>query len=102
MQNSYNGMILLVLCMYTHIVTVYTHNFDFSAYRWFRLINNNIILNFCRHIIDWLRKKGSTKDYSVKSMQFCKLADMKIRLGMPYVLIHQGNCEHVFQFLDIR
>ena len=102
MQNSYNGMILLVMCMHTPIVIVYAHHFDFSAYHCFRLNNKNINLNFRRHIIDWLRKKGSTKDYSVKSMQFCKLADMKIRLGMPYVLIHQGNCEHVFQFLDIR
>ena len=43
MQNSYNGMILLVLCVHTYIVTVYTHYFDFSAYRCFRLNNKNII-----------------------------------------------------------
>jgi len=58
--------------------------------------------DYSRHIVQWLRKKGSTRDYPIKSMQFVKIADMKIRLGVPYVYIHQGNCEHMVQFIDIR
>lgn len=58
--------------------------------------------DYSASIIEWLRKKGVTNEFHVKSMARTKFLDLSIRLGMPYVYIHQGNCEHVFQFNDIR
>ena len=58
--------------------------------------------DYSKQIVDWLRKKGCTEEFPVKSMTRTKLVDLKLRLGMPYVYIHQGSCEHVMQFTDIR
>ncbi|EJW74214.1 hypothetical protein WUBG_14881, partial [Wuchereria bancrofti] len=30
------------------------------------------------------------------------IKDLVCRLGYPYVYVHQGNCEHVFFFTDLR
>ncbi|KAH6920616.1 hypothetical protein HPB50_028396 [Hyalomma asiaticum] len=31
-----------------------------------------------------------------------KLSDLKLRLGYPYVYVHQGYCEHLVVFSDMR
>ncbi|XP_067930025.1 snRNA-activating protein complex subunit 3-like [Watersipora subatra] len=58
--------------------------------------------DYSKPIIEWLKKKGCTEAFPVKHMHKIKLSDMEIKLGMPYVFIHQGNCEHIIQFTDIR
>lgn len=59
-------------------------------------------LDYSKPIVEWLRKKGVTQSFPVKVMSLTKMIDLKIRFGMPYVFIHQGNCEHVIQFTDMR
>lgn len=61
------------------------------------------VQDYSKPIIDWLIKKGcTTKEFPVRNMSKTKLRDMEIKLGMPYVYMHQGNCEHIIQFTDIR
>ena len=31
-----------------------------------------------------------------------RFIDLDIRMGQPYVYLHQGNCEHMFIFSDVR
>ncbi|VDN55288.1 unnamed protein product [Dracunculus medinensis] len=54
-------------------------------------------------IRSWMKKKknefGPTE---VKNLGNHKVKDITCRLGFPYVYVHQGNCEHVFFFTDLR
>ncbi|MCP9262286.1 hypothetical protein DINM_005566 [Dirofilaria immitis] len=54
-------------------------------------------------IREWMKRKP--KDFGpaqVKSLSEEKIKDLVCRLGYPYVYVHQGNCEHVFFFTDLR
>jgi len=35
-------------------------------------------------------------------MEDTKFQDMTVRLGYPYLYQHQGNCEHLICFSDVR
>ena len=35
-------------------------------------------------------------------MEDTKFEELKIRLGYPYYYCHQGNCEHLMIFDDMR
>jgi snRNA-activating protein complex subunit 3 len=35
-------------------------------------------------------------------MEKTKFEDLTVRLGYPYVYQHQGNCEHLIVFSDVR
>lgn len=63
----------------------------------------HLLQHHCRQIQQWLRtNRHITKDLPVKSMEHTLLADLSICLGQPYLYVHQGNCEHIIQFTDIR
>ncbi|VDN27348.1 unnamed protein product [Gongylonema pulchrum] len=55
-------------------------------------------------IREWMKKKpnefGPTQVKSLASGT--KIKDLVCRLGYPYVYVHQGKCEHVFYFTDLR
>ncbi|CAD5224083.1 unnamed protein product [Bursaphelenchus okinawaensis] len=48
------------------------------------------------------RKKDSFKEHYVEDMTEVKISDLTIRLGQPYVFVHQGHCEHLIIFTDLR
>ena len=60
------------------------------------------VQDYSVNIVNWLKRKGVTKEFPVKSMTRTTILNLEIRLGMPYVYIHQGNCEHLIQFTDMR
>lgn len=41
-------------------------------------------------------------NFKTANMSDVKLKDLKIKLGYPYVYQHQGNCEHLVVFTDMR
>jgi len=41
------------------------------------------------------RKKKDFGEFYVKDMAGVKIIDFKLRLGQPYVYVHQGFCEHL-------
>uniref|UniRef100_A0A158R5Y0 snRNA-activating protein complex subunit 3 n=1 Tax=Syphacia muris TaxID=451379 RepID=A0A158R5Y0_9BILA len=49
-----------------------------------------------------LRKKDQFGPTQVKSILNVSVKELTCRLGYPYVYIHQGCCEHVFFFSDLR
>ncbi|KAJ3386381.1 small nuclear RNA activating complex, polypeptide 3 [Entophlyctis sp. JEL0112] len=66
---------------------------------------------YSRAIVDWVnadeaRKMYFTKDgkrgVKSKKMQECRIADLTVRLNQPYLYVHQGACEHVVMFREIR
>ncbi|CAK5007661.1 unnamed protein product [Meloidogyne enterolobii] len=48
------------------------------------------------------RKKKDFGEFYVKDMAGVKIIDFKLRLGQPYVYVHQGFCEHLIIFTDLR
>lgn len=49
-----------------------------------------------------LRKKDQFGPTQVKSIVNTMVKELTCRLGYPYVYVHQGCCEHVFFFTDLR
>ncbi|XP_031557356.1 snRNA-activating protein complex subunit 3-like [Actinia tenebrosa] len=63
--------------------------------------------DYSRIITDWA--KDSDEDWSTKlkeaqtkSMDESVFGELTIRLGYPYLYCHQGNCEHLIIFTDLR
>uniref|UniRef100_A0A0M3IA18 snRNA-activating protein complex subunit 3 n=2 Tax=Ascaris TaxID=6251 RepID=A0A0M3IA18_ASCLU len=51
----------------------------------------------------WMeKKKDQFGPVQVKDIIGIKVEDLVCRLGYPYVYVHQGSCEHVFYFTDLR
>lgn len=48
------------------------------------------------------RKKQSFNEYHVKKMSEVRIIDLKLRLGFPYIFVHQGHCEHLMLMTDLR
>ncbi|XP_022254000.1 snRNA-activating protein complex subunit 3-like isoform X3 [Limulus polyphemus] len=40
--------------------------------------------------------------FTSKKMEDCQFMDLDLRLGYPYVYVHQGFCEHLIVFSDLR
>ncbi|XP_072050799.1 snRNA-activating protein complex subunit 3-like [Amphiura filiformis] len=62
----------------------------------------------CKDLSEPIRKwasghrTGVSADMQVESMEDVTMESLNIRLGYPYLYCHQGECEHVFLFSDIR
>lgn len=48
------------------------------------------------------RKRDLFGPCNVKDMEKTKIIDLNLRLGHPYVYQHQGVCEHLLIFTDLR
>lgn len=60
-----------------------------------------------RVIRDWAKDPQRRKCpglglFTSKRMEDVVFEDLKIRLGYPYLYCHQGNCEHLIIFTDLR
>lgn len=57
-----------------------------------------------RDILDWLAAIGSAPPDLVpaKRMERVRFRDLNICLGKQYLFVHQGSCEHVFVFTEMR
>ncbi|KAG8228462.1 hypothetical protein J437_LFUL009113 [Ladona fulva] len=52
-------------------------------------------------VLNWLRRMpGKVDNFRSVSMEDAKFDDLCIRLGYPYVYVHQGSCEHIILFSD--
>lgn len=63
--------------------------------------------DYSKVIMDWTNRKhgGQLPRYGVcnsKRMEVTRFEDLAIKLGYPYVYVHQGNCEHLLIFRDLR
>lgn len=60
-----------------------------------------------RYVIEWVNEKNRFTQpglgiFSSKSMSDQTFNDLTIRLGAQYLFVHQGNCEHIVVFTDLR
>lgn len=59
--------------------------------------------DYSQVIRDWAKEpeRGIGQMQSV-AMEDTSFLDLNIRLGQPYIYLHQGDCEHLIVFSDIR
>lgn len=59
--------------------------------------------DYSKPIMEWAtnscRKMGP---FQSKKMEDTQFLDLDVQLGYPYVYIHQGDCEHIIVFTDLR
>ncbi|XP_071546896.1 snRNA-activating protein complex subunit 3 isoform X1 [Panulirus ornatus] len=72
---------------------------------------NGVFYNDDRHpqakiysegIVKWAQRHSEIGELKSKSMHETTFLDLELRLGYPYVFLHQGNCEHIIIFTDVR
>ncbi|GMT28707.1 hypothetical protein PFISCL1PPCAC_20004, partial [Pristionchus fissidentatus] len=51
---------------------------------------------------EWAKDKDFIGEMKIALMSQTRLVDVKARLGMPYLYVHQGQCEHLICFTDLR
>ena len=62
---------------------------------------NNI--DYSEVIRDWAKDpKKEVGPFTVDTMETTRLDSLRIRVGYPYLYIHQGSHEHLISFIDIR
>ncbi|XP_028416608.1 snRNA-activating protein complex subunit 3-like [Dendronephthya gigantea] len=68
---------------------------------------SDLCRNYSKLYMDWNNKKhnGELPRYRVcssKKMEETKFEDLTIKLGYPYVFVHQGDWEHLLLFRNLR
>ncbi|ORY01467.1 hypothetical protein K493DRAFT_209622 [Basidiobolus meristosporus CBS 931.73] len=64
-------------------------------------------VDYSKVILDWVEENeryqqpGQAK-YKKRVMGEVKFSDLSIRINQPYLFTHQGDCQHIFKFRDIR
>ncbi|KAK3911750.1 snRNA-activating protein complex subunit 3 [Frankliniella fusca] len=58
-------------------------------------------IEYSETVLKWAKERHLNLGSKAK-MEETKIIDLTVRLGYPYLYQHQGNCEHLFCFSDIR
>ncbi|XP_018022996.1 snRNA-activating protein complex subunit 3 [Hyalella azteca] len=58
--------------------------------------------DYSANLIKWAARFPEIGELKTASMEKTKLNELKLRLGYPYLYLHQGSCEHLITFTDIR
>jgi snRNA-activating protein complex subunit 3 len=56
-----------------------------------------------RPIREWAKRRSNEiGPLHVADMESTTFFDLNLRLGQPYLYVHQGACEHLMVFCDLR
>uniref|UniRef100_A0A131Z271 snRNA-activating protein complex subunit 3 n=1 Tax=Rhipicephalus appendiculatus TaxID=34631 RepID=A0A131Z271_RHIAP len=59
--------------------------------------------DYSKVIVEWAQNpRREIGPFNVADMANTKISDLELRLGYPYVYVHQGYCEHLVVFSDMR
>ncbi|KAF9920955.1 hypothetical protein FBU30_009067 [Linnemannia zychae] len=64
--------------------------------------------DYSQNILDWISESPERKrqqgflNLKKKYMHDVLIQELSIRLNHPYLFVHQGNCEHIIMFRDLR
>ncbi|XP_033607117.1 snRNA-activating protein complex subunit 3 isoform X2 [Cryptotermes secundus] len=80
---------------------IYKSGFIFIEDTFYNDHRDRANLDYSRVIRDWAVTHG-LGPFKTAFMEKTKFEDLTVRLGYPYVYQHQGNCEHLIVFSDVR
>ncbi|XP_046403513.1 snRNA-activating protein complex subunit 3-like [Ischnura elegans] len=82
---------------------IYPSAYFFIENTFFNDMRNPLSKDLSLVVREWMKGlPGDFEDITAKPMDTAKLEDLNIRLGYPYVFVHQGSCEHLIVFSDAR
>ncbi|XP_071452080.1 snRNA-activating protein complex subunit 3-like [Hetaerina americana] len=82
---------------------LYPSGFFFIGDTFYNDMRHPLCQDYSKVIINWLQGlPGRPLNATSVPMENAKLEDLNLRLGYPYVYVHQGSCEHVVVFSDAR
>ncbi|KAJ1522164.1 hypothetical protein ONE63_002475 [Megalurothrips usitatus] len=58
-------------------------------------------IEYSEQILKWAKEKHLNLGGRAR-MEDTRIIDLTVKLGYPYLYQHQGNCEHLFCFSDVR
>ncbi|XP_054153063.1 snRNA-activating protein complex subunit 3-like [Oppia nitens] len=82
---------------------VYKSGLFFINNTFYNDMRNRFNRDYSEPIIEWAKnQERGIGTFEKKLMEETKLSDLEIQLGYPYLYQHQGDCEHILVFSDIR
>ncbi|RWS15657.1 snRNA-activating protein complex subunit 3-like isoform X1 [Dinothrombium tinctorium] len=82
---------------------IYKSGFFFIGNIFYNDMRDNSNIDYSQIIIEWSQEAGrGIGPFKSANMESTKFEDLEIQLGYPYVYVHQGNCEHLLVFTDLR
>ncbi|KAH7962854.1 hypothetical protein HPB52_018285 [Rhipicephalus sanguineus] len=84
-------------------VELYKSGFFYIGNTFYNDMSDPSCRDYSEVIIKWAKDpRREIGPFNVADMEDTKLSDLELRLGYPYVYVHQGYCEHLVVFSDMR
>ncbi|XP_050044200.1 snRNA-activating protein complex subunit 3 [Dermacentor andersoni] len=84
-------------------VELYKSGFFYIGNTFYNDMSDPACRDYSEVILEWAKNpRREIGPFKTADMAKTKLADLELRLGYPYVYVHQGYCEHLVVFSDIR
>lgn len=81
----------------------YKSGFFFINNTFFNDMRHPFNREYSKNIIEWSEDPNrGIGPFSTALMEETKFSDLTLQLGYPYLYQHQGDCEHIMVFSDIR
>lgn len=84
---------------------LYKSSFFFIENTFYNDTRDSAARDISEPVRQWLAQGRShffTGDMKCAKMEETIFNDLKVKLGFPYLYVHQGDCEHMITFTDIR
>uniref|UniRef100_A0A8C4N2E2 snRNA-activating protein complex subunit 3 n=1 Tax=Eptatretus burgeri TaxID=7764 RepID=A0A8C4N2E2_EPTBU len=100
------GEVLLAINVYYPIIKprdLYKSAFFFIDGTFYNDMRYPSCRDLSKIIIEWAQIRDDTLAKAcVKNMNDVTFGELRLKIGYPYLYCHQGNCEHIVIFKDIR
>lgn len=84
---------------------LYTSSYFFIEGKFYDDLRNANSKSLGQEVIQWAKSKRelvSCGPFTSSTMESITLENLAVCIGKPYFFVHQGNCEHMIIFSDIR
>nr|CAX74666.1 snRNA-activating protein complex subunit 3 [Schistosoma japonicum] len=84
---------------------LYTSSYFFIEGKFYDDLRNANSKSLGQEVIQWAKSKRelvSCGPFTSSTMESITLENLAVCIGKPYFFVHQGNCEHMIIFFDIR
>ncbi|KAG1673619.1 snRNA-activating protein complex subunit 3 [Nymphon striatum] len=82
--------------------TLYKSGFFFIDDTFYNDFRDSQNIDYSKVISDWAKEKEDIGSFEKAEMETTCFGQLTIQLGYPYLYQHQGSCEHLIIFSDIR
>ncbi|CAN8029514.1 unnamed protein product, partial [Ixodes persulcatus] len=82
---------------------LYKSGFFFIGNTFYNDMSSPSCKDYSQVIRDWAQNsRREVGPFEARRMEATRFVDLELRLGYPYVYVHQGHCEHLLVFSDLR